>query len=198
MKEGWIDPRKFPPGHMVFKADSQEGVVISRGRPYALNGMPLPADVSWLRKNNYSVTGDVIRALAPPEPEKKTTVCDRCLQNVPRGCKYCPECGNPMSVIWTPGAGGDGERLRKLIDPEDPLGALDAVSDPLDPEALALRRKTAEEMEATEDEILRELEDVRDANLIAVPGEAARPAKPKFTRTVKGKVSHSSPAQRGG
>lgn len=197
-REGWLNPKQLPRNHMIFKSDTMEGLIIVEGKPYAMNGQPLPVDVSWLRKNRYSVTGDVLRALRPPEPEKKTMDCDSCGSNVPLGSKYCPECGNPLArAIWTPGDGGDGERIRKMIDPEDPLGSLDAMDNPLDQKALSAKRKSPEELEATEEEILAELEGVQFGAVAAVPGEAPKQTKPKFRRKVAGVVTHGLPSQKG-
>lgn len=195
-RDGWLNPKKLPRNHMIFKSDSMEGLVIVDGKPYAMNGKPLPLDVAWLKKNNFTCSGDAIRAMRPPEPEKKTRECDRCKSQVPVESKYCPECGNSLGVLWVPGDGGEGERIRKMIDPDDPLGSLEALSNPLDQKALSARRKTAEEMEATEEEILSELADVRYGAVEAVPGEAPKKANPRFRRKAVGQVSHGVPASK--
>jgi hypothetical protein len=197
-RSGWLDPKKLPRNHMIFRSDNKEGLVVVDGKPYALNGRPLPVDVDWLKKNNYSVFGEALRALRPPEPEKKTRDCDSCHAAVPVASRYCPECGNPLQVLWTPGDGGEGERLRKLIDPEDPLGALDAMSNPLDQKALASHRQRVEDMEEiTDDEIRAELGGLAGGAIAAVPGESPRPTNPKFRKKAVGSVSHGMPTSRG-
>lgn len=195
-REGWLNPKKLPRNHMIFKSDTLEGLVVVEGKPYAMNGQPLPMDVAWLKKNRYTCSGDALRALRPPEPEVKTKECDRCQSQVPIASKYCPECGNSLGSLWVPGDGGEGERIRKMIDPEDPLGSLEAMANPLDQKALSSRRKKPEEMEATEEEILAELEGVQHSAVAAVPGEAPTKTNPRFRRKAVGTVSHGVPTRK--
>jgi hypothetical protein len=82
-----------------------------------------------------------------------------------------------------------------MIDTEDPLGALEAMSNPLDQEALAARRQSVADLEAiTDDEIRAELGDLAVGSLSGVPGEAPRQTNPKFRKKASGVVSHGMPA----
>lgn len=193
-RDGYLNPKKLPPRHMIFEEEGKEGVVVVDGRPYARNGKPLPLDLAWLKKNNFCSNQNVIRALRTPEPPKKTKECDSCHSQVGLEAKYCPECGQPVRQVWVPGDGGVGERIQKLIDPDAPLDSLDALLNPLDQEALSSHRKTAAEMEAlSPEELQQELGPLTTGALVAVPGEAPKPANPRFSKKKLGVVTHAVP-----
>lgn len=194
-REGWLNPKKLPPRHMIFHEEGKEGVVVYEGRPFGRNGKPLPLDIPWMKKNGYSTSQAVISALRVPEPEKKTQECSACRNMIAVGVKFCPECGQQQRVTWVPGDGGEGERIRKLLDPEHPLDSLDALLNPLDQAQLALNRKSTEEMaRLSPEELQQELGSVATGSLVGVPGEAARPTNPTLRKRGVKVVSHDMPS----
>lgn len=194
-REGWLNPKKLPPGHMIFHEDGKEGVVISEGRAYGRNGKPLPLDIPWMKKNGYCTNSAVIAALRVPEPEKKTQECPACRSLIPVGIKFCHECGQQLRQLYVPGdEDPEGERIRKLIDPDRPLDSLDALLNPLDQAALAMNRKSVEEMaHVSREELQQELGSVGTGSLVGVPGEPPRPTNPRLGRKRLGIVTHDIP-----
>lgn len=195
-REGWLNPKKLPPRHMLFREEGKEGVVVVDGRPYGMNGKPLPLDVPWLKKNGYCANASVIGALRVPEPEKKTQECPACRSMVPVGIKFCHECGQQLRQLYVPGdEDSEGERIRKLIDPDRPLDSLDALLNPIDQSVLARSRKTTEEMARLSPEELREeMGSVYSGQLVGVPGEPPRPTNPRLGRKKLGILTHDIPA----
>lgn len=145
-----LDMKRIPPGHAMFSGSKdKKGVVICHGHPYDMGGKLLQADTAWLRDNGFRADEDVVRLMAVQQhqnpqvaPQKQ---CTQCGSSMAMSNKFCSECGTPQVRMWQPGDGDDeGDRLAKLIDPDDPLASLDTVLNPRpDP-----RRETPEEIYA--------------------------------------------------
>lgn len=141
-----LDMRKLPPGHAMFSSSKdKKGVIICHGHPYDLGGKLLQADTSWLRDNGFRSDDDVVRLLAMSQHNNPQTApqkqCTQCGASMAMSNKFCSECGTPQ-VVWTPGSDDEGDRLAKLVDPEDPLSSLDTILNPRpDP-----RKETPEEI----------------------------------------------------
>ena len=132
-----IDMKRLPAGHCHFSASStgENGIYLCWGHPYDPTGKQLPADIAWLRANNYVVNPDIIRIMkehqtaAPVAEEVKH--CTQCSARILMGAKFCSECGTPQTVVWTPGqADEEVQSLLNLIDPTNPIGSLAALNAP--------------------------------------------------------------------
>ena len=133
-----LDVKRLPAGHCHFSGSPNSGensIFLCGGHPYDAAGKLLPADVAWLRSNNYVVNSDVIKIMkehqttAPVVEEVKH--CSQCSAKITLGAKFCSECGTPQRVVWTPGqADADAQSLLNLIDPANPIGSLVAINTP--------------------------------------------------------------------
>lgn len=192
LKPGWINPKKPPAGVAQFNGKGLNGVMVWQGRLYSFAGEPLPMDASWLRANNYLYTQDVIRLLKPPEPKKVEKPCPSCATTLPMEARYCCQCAAPQAQasLWTPGSGGDGDRIAALIDPEDPLGSLTALEQgpPVLPE-----RITAEQMAPTAADAISALGMIAGAAIQGVPGEAPTATYPHLDVKPAGQVEFQKP-----
>jgi len=131
-----LDMKNLPPGHCIFKAQGKmKGLIICNGHPYDLAGRLLPLDVAKLRADGFMMNEDIQRQLAlnlQKTEAVKVKNCHACSAEIPLTSKFCAECGTSQQV-WVPGSDAEGDALSKLIDPENPLGSLDALSvDPTD------------------------------------------------------------------
>lgn len=195
LKPGWINPKKPPAGVAQFNEKGKNGVMVWQGNLYSYSGEPLPLDVAWLRQNNYMCNQDVIRLLKPPAPKKTEKPCHACATALPVEARYCHQCAAPQNMqpaLWTPGSGGEGDRIAALIDPEDPLGSLAALEEgpPVLPE-----RVTAEQMGPTVQDALAGLSQHINpmARIQAVPGEAPTALHPSLEMKPAGEVAFEKP-----
>ena len=145
-----LDMKKLPAGHCHFSGSpntGENGIILCWGHPYDAAGKQLPADVAWLRSNNYVVGPDIIRIMkehqtvAPAVEETKH--CSQCSAKISMGSKFCCECGTPQTVVWAPGqADEEVKSLLNLIDPTNPIGSLAALNAPSSNQ----RRQTPDEI----------------------------------------------------
>lgn len=158
IKPGCLDPRKLPAKHMQFHAMNKNGIIVHEGRPYNERGEPLPLDLKWLRENNYHTPEVALKAMSAnfaqnTKPQIKQ--CSACAIEMDMADKFCKGCGMAQVVpIWQPGE-GIADAAKGLVDPDDPLGSLRWLLNPL-PETA---RVTADQMGPTAEDALRGLQD---------------------------------------
>lgn len=176
--------KNFPAGHMLFKEDGKNALVVWNGLPYRDNGKALPNDLNYLKKNEYCLTEEALRALVPPKEKAKTKGCTDCGTELPLAASFCMTCGAAQRV-WTPGMEGVGSAIHDFIrNAPDPLAALMATSNPLTPRPESPRHDSRpENLGPTQDDALGALKerwsDAVAASLQFAPVAGAPAAAPQ-------------------
>ena len=203
VKPGNLNPRKLPPRHMSFGGAGLNGLIVHDGQSYNERGEKLPLDLGWLKRNNYHVPDEAKRALANFQVAEKppTKQCPKCAIEMDMPDKFCKGCGEPQVTVWQPGP-SIGSAAQGLIDPENPLGSLAWLLNPLDPQPG--RRITAEEMGPTTEDAVRGLQEegklTVGQQLQGVPGgglTGISTVSPTFQTTNRGVVEFESTALKG-
>jgi hypothetical protein len=138
-----LDTKKLPSGHATFgatgaNAGAKSAVYIYMGHPYDMTGKRLPADSNWLKQNGYVYNEYVARVLLDQQRLVKDAmpakICAQCSVAMLPDSRFCPQCGTPQVKLYVPNTGDDeGERLRNLIDADDPFSSLAIQSIPAAP-----------------------------------------------------------------
>ncbi len=184
-----LDKDRLPPGHARFQEQGCSAVIVYNQTLYDGRGRRLRHDVKWLRANNYTVCPTMIQMLKPHQKKREYRECVECsFPSLPVSSKFCSECGaRQPELVWTPGAGGDGEELKKLIDPSDPFGSLAALeSEPEVSERSVVRMPT-------EEELLQEAVSEFSASYVGVDGRPMD-SNPQLSVKQRGQVGFKVPA----
>lgn len=154
-----IDIKKLPPGHAIFRPHGTQlkGLIVAHGAPYDLGGKRLESDTGWLRKEGYMVNDDILKLIAqhqvPAQQAPQQKNCIRCSADIKLEFKFCSECGASQGEqkVWTPDI--DDEQaavLARLIDPANPLGSLEVLTNAPPPAPRRTPDQIFQELQANE------------------------------------------------
>lgn len=172
-----LDPRKFPPGHAVFKNHNLHAVIIYKDGFYNDRGDPLKKEASWLRANKYTLTKEMHGFLKTQKVAPKVKTCHSCGEReLAIASKFCHVCGSEQAIT-IPDQEDALMRTLALLDPSDPFAALTPAPD--------TKRVTAAELMPSASQILADAR--KDPSFpraaSGVPGEASTPTAPQATIT---------------